>query len=214
MNDDILDKVAKLKSSHPIRQVIDRRLVEFSRFRNDSITNEELFLELSFCLMTANFSASGGLKIQNALGDKLINLGVDELAGELARLGHRFPNARAKYIFEARNHLSIIKEIIFNKNGHDLRDWFFDNVLGLGMKESSHFLRNIGFVDFAIVDFHIIDILSEHGLIESIPRGKGISKKKYLEIEEVLKELGKKLSMNMAELDLYLWYLETGKVLK
>jgi len=47
-----------------------------------------------------------------------------------------------------------------------------------------------------------------------IKRPKTITPKKYLEIEEVLRKLGKKVKLNLAELDLYLWYLETGKVLK
>jgi N-glycosylase/DNA lyase len=41
-----------------------------------------------------------------------------------------------------------------------------------------------------------------------------MTKKKYLEIEEILKKIGDRLNLNMAELDLYLWYLETGKILK
>jgi len=41
-----------------------------------------------------------------------------------------------------------------------------------------------------------------------------MTKRKYHEIEEVLMSLGEDLNLNMAELDLYLWYLETGKVLK
>jgi N-glycosylase/DNA lyase len=35
-----------------------------------------------------------------------------------------------------------------------------------------------------------------------------------LEIEEVLKELSEKTNINLGELDLYLWYEETGKILK
>ena len=44
--------------------------------------------------------------------------------------------------------------------------------------------------------------------------GKWVAKKKYLEIEEILKEIGKQLNLSLAELDLYLWYMETGKILK
>ena len=69
----ILDRVVELKSS-PMREVIDKRLSEFSYFRSNDVSNEELFCELAFCLMTANFSASGGLKIQNALGKELVIL--------------------------------------------------------------------------------------------------------------------------------------------
>ena len=45
-------------------------------------------------------------------------------------------------------------------------------------------------------------------------KGKVLKRKEYCEIESVLEELGKKVNLNLAELDLYLWYLETGKVLK
>ena len=40
------------------------------------------------------------------------------------------------------------------------------------------------------------------------------NKTKYLEIEEILRKIAEKLNLNLGELDLFLWYLETGKVLK
>jgi len=85
------------------------------------------------------------------------------------------------------------------------------NVKGLGYKEASHFLRNTGKKNLAIIDFHIIDLLERHRLIE---KPKTISKARYLEIEDVLRKLGTKAGLNQSELDLYLWYMETGKVLK
>ena len=72
-------------------------------------------------------------------------------------------------------------------------------------------LRNIGYKKLAIIDFHIIDILEKYGLIE---KPKTMTKNKYLEIEDILKKLAKKVNLSLAELDLYLWYKETGKVLK
>ena len=92
-----------------------------------------------------------------------------------------------------------------------MREWIVKHIKGLGYKEASHFLRNIGFDDYAIIDFHIVDILEKHKLIR---KPKTMTKKRYLEIEKVLQEIGSKSKMTMAELDLYLWYLETGKVLK
>ena len=47
-----------------------------------------------------------------------------------------------------------------------------------------------------------------------IKKPKKLDKKVYLEIEKKLKEIAKKTKTNLAELDLYLWYMETGKVLK
>jgi N-glycosylase/DNA lyase len=63
----------------------------------------------------------------------------------------------------------------------------------------------------AIIDFHIVDLLVKYDLIE---KPKSMTKKKYLEIENVLRQLGRELHLDMAKLDLYLWYKETGKVLK
>ncbi|MDX1799069.1 MAG: N-glycosylase, partial [Candidatus Lokiarchaeia archaeon] len=93
----------------------------------------------------------------------------------------------------------------------NLREWIVKNVKGIGYKEASHFLRNIGYTEYAIVDFHIVDLLVKYNIIE---KPKTMTKSKYLEIEKVLKSIGKELELNMAELDLYLWYLETGKILK
>ncbi|MEM2743849.1 MAG: N-glycosylase, partial [Nitrososphaerota archaeon] len=62
-----------------------------------------------------------------------------------------------------------------------------------------------------ILDFHIIDLLAKYGLIE---KPKTLTRKRYLEIEKILKEIAEKLNINLAELDLYLWYLSTGKILK
>jgi len=67
-------------------------------------------------------------------------------------------------------------------------------------KEASHFLRNIGSTNLAIIDFHIINLLINYGLIE---KPKTITCKKYLEIEGLLREIADKLDLNLAELDLY-----------
>ena len=92
-----------------------------------------------------------------------------------------------------------------------MRKWLAENVKGVGYKEASHFLRNIGFSNLAIIDFHIIDILAKYKLIQ---KPKTLTKRKYLEIENLLRRIAKKLSISLAELDLYLWYMETGKIVK
>ncbi len=209
---DIFDRVVALKS-HPINETIVQRLKEFDFFKENISDSNKIFLELCFCLMTANFQAEKSMSIQKELGKGFHFMSEDDLAKKLKVMGHRFWPQVAQRIVLARKHIPILSNILKEKRGLDLRQWFVDNVYGLGMKESSHFLRNIGFRDYAIIDFHIVDILVEHGLIDK-PKSKGITQKKYLEIEKVLQDLGKKLGMSMSELDLRLWYLETGKVLK
>lgn len=192
-----------------MKKTVDARVSEFAELgRKDE---RALFSEMCFCILTANYSAEGGMRIQTAIGDGFVTLPEATLALRLRELGHRYPNVRAKYIVEARKHLGSLKRIVSSSEGASLREWLAKNVKGLGYKEASHFLRNVGFTDVAILDFHIIDILERCG---AVVRPKTLTRNKYIEIENILKKFASKIGVNLAELDLYLWYLETGKVLK
>jgi N-glycosylase/DNA lyase len=206
---DLLEHAKRLKKSE-VKKLIDSRIKEFKGICKKSDKN--IFNELCFCILTANFNAERGIKIQKEMGNGFSKLSREKLAKKLKELGHRYPNTRAEYISEARQHRGSLKEKISSfEHERELREWLVKNVKGLGYKEASHFLRNIGFENLAIIDFHIIDILERHDLIR---RPKTLTKGKYLEIEDLLRIIAKKLGMNLAELDLYLWYAETGKVLK
>ena len=47
-----------------------------------------------------------------------------------------------------------------------------------------------------------------------IKRPKTLNRARYLEIEKVLENIAQKTKLTLDELDLYLWFLETGKILK
>lgn len=205
----LIRSVNRLKKT-PIKKIIDGRILSFKKLGKKNA--DEIFKELCFCIMTANFSADRGIEIQKKIGDGFLSCGEAAMAKKLKTFGHRFPNARAKYIVEARKHKSSLMEKLRSlKDDNAVREWIAQNIKGLGLKESSHFLRNIGRDDCAIIDFHIVDILADHGIIK---KPKTLTRKTYLEIESVLKKMAEKLGLTLAQLDLYLWYLETGKVLK
>jgi len=195
----LIEEIQKLQKGK-ISKIIEKKFLEFK----EAGTKDEnsIFNELCFCLMTANFNAKRAIEIQDKIGNGFSNLSLEDLQKVLKKYGHRFPNARAGYIFEARTH----------KHSLNLkRDWLVDNIKGLGFKESSHFLRNIGFDNYAIIDFHIVDILVDNGIVK---KPKTLNKKNYLLIESKLSMLAKKLNLTLSELDLYLWYMETGTILK
>jgi N-glycosylase/DNA lyase len=206
--DDLINKIKILKQSE-INKIVGKRIQEFKNLNKKS--NDELFKELCFCILTANFSAEKSIKIQNEIGECFLTDSCDIISKKLKDHGHRFPNMRAKYISNSMKCKNKLKEVVQFYNTYEIRDWIVKNVKGIGYKESSHFLRNIGFDNFAIIDFHIIDILTNHNLIT---KPKSLTKKKYLEIENLLKEIALKTNLTLAELDLYLWYMETGKILK
>ncbi|MBE0519826.1 N-glycosylase/DNA lyase [Candidatus Bathyarchaeota archaeon] len=205
----LLESIQNLKNSE-VKNLVDTRLREFKEIGNGS--SDEIFEELCFCILTANFNAERSMKIQMEIGDGFLSFSKSDLAKKLRELGHRFPNRRAKYIVDARKHKNILKDVVETfDDDNELREWIVKNVKGIGYKEASHFLRNIGCTSFAIIDFHIIDVLTKHNIIE---KPKVLTKRKYLEIEDLLREIAGKSNVSLAELDLYLWYMETGKILK
>lgn len=197
---------------HPIIQnlekpeIIKTRLQEFQELRKQD--NNSWFSELCFCILTANSQAARAIAIQEALGpEKFLKLSQEELANTIKNFGHRFYNNKAKYIVEARKYKDI-KNIIFNLTGKQAREWLAKNIKGIGYKEASHFLRNLGWHDIAIIDRHILKFMLNNNLINNIP--KTITPKIYINFEKILEDIDPKLD----QLDLILWYHMTGKVLK
>ncbi len=204
----LIQKIQELKKTQ-IKNQIDKRIQEFKSINKKS--NDEIFKELCFCILTANYNAEKTIKIQNEIGDCFVSDNQNELQEKLKTYGHRFPNKRAEYIHKAKNCKDKLNEVVSFHDKKAIREWLVNNVKGLGYKETSHLLRNLGFDDYAIIDFHIIDILVENNVIQ---RPKTLTKNHYLEIENTLRILAQKTNLTLAELDLYLWYMETGKILK
>jgi N-glycosylase/DNA lyase len=206
---DLITSIQKLKKTKTAKE-ISTKIKEFETVGKKS--NKEIYIELCYCLLTANFNAKKSVDIQNKIGLGFTTFSLDQLSNKLKEYGHRFPNTRANFIYLSRTYKDNLKEELFkNKTEENKREWLVKNIKGLGYKEASHFLRNIGYKDLAIIDFHIIDILVDNKKIE---KPKTITKQKYLEIENILRKLAKKVNLSLAELDLYLWFLETGKIYK
>ena len=205
----MVEKIIELKKS-PLKKEIDNRINEFKSL--NSRDSREWFSELCFCLLTANTSAELGLKVQKELGFEGFanNKNEEELALKLKRAGYRFYNKRAHYIFMANKFKSNLKEIILSNNNK--RDWLVNNFKGLGFKEASHFLRNIGFLDYAILDKHVLRVLEEHGIIDFVP--KSLNKNNYELIEKKLALVCEETNTTQGELDLYLWSMKTGRIIK
>ncbi len=200
--------ITNLKNSDT-RQKINQRIQEFKR--TDTYSAEELFSELCFCILTANFNSERTIHIHRNLRSSFITGTKKSLEKKLRKHGYRFPRTRAAYIVDARSKKDILPTIIHTSDQEKRRDWLAQNIPGIGYKEASHFLRNIGYDDYAIIDFHILDILERYHLITT---PKTLTTKKYKEIETILRTLATQTHLTLAELDLYLWYLETGTILK
>lgn len=172
-------------------------------------SKEKIFLELCFCILVANCSVKKVLEIWKKVG-KGFYLPEKSLRKKLKKLGYRFYNKRANYIVLARKSIKEICIILKSKNEEEIRSWLVKNIKGIGWKEASHFLRNLGFKNFAILDRHVLKVLKRFKIINKIP--KSLSKKEYIKIEKILKKIADKINISLAELDLYLFYLNTEKI--
>ncbi len=209
---------------------VKQRIDEFKRLRNEGITHydfrpflnleldADIFSELCFCILTANSSASMGIRLQKEIGiDGFKSMDLEELTQIISKHGHRFARQRAERIVKAREVFEDVLELVQSaKSGKEIRDLLSDprskyKVQGFGLKEASHFLRNIGFDDVAIIDRHVLRYLKERNLI---PDQKTLTRRIYLTAEEKLGEICSKLNLTQAELDLYIFYIKTKKVLK
>jgi N-glycosylase/DNA lyase len=133
---------------------------------------------------------------------------------------HRWPEARGAYVYETREYLREhcglrMRRLLEGfQTADERRDFFAANrgVRGLGYKEASHFLRNVGYRGYAILDKHILARLAELEVIEG-PRPAS-TKKKYVALEEKMKLFAERIAIDFDELDLLLWYTKTGEILK
>jgi len=169
-----------------------------------------LRLELAFCISVANSRALNGLIFQNSIMEwELMDRGVVERVLKSSRI--RFYDRKAEYITKSIQKFNLISNVL-DRDVYVAREWLVENVDGLGYKEASHFLRNIGRDDVAIIDRHILSFLHKNNYIDKIPGN--LSRKTYLEIEKIMERIADENNLSLAQLDLYLWYYETGKILK
>lgn len=207
-------KVKKLQADPRVRKMVDDRMNDFRAVHE--MDTYKWYEELVYCLLTAFASALMGQKCVDALccDNTLLEGSEEDIRVCLVETGHRFPNKRAEYVYNTQHLAPTIKETIQGfEDSKEARAWLVENIKGFGWKEASHYLRNIGYFDLAIIDRHIINNLVEHKIIDLDPK-KGLTKKRYLAVEKILDHLADELDMLPGELDLYMWYRKTGKVLK
>lgn len=199
------------KIYNEIKGKIDNRLNEF----NDILKNgkeDDFIYEFIFCLLTPQSKAKMCDKAVKNLRKNFNNESLEKLL-----FGVRFKNKKSEYIKEFLEKIKkykSFKELILSfENDEQRRDFLVKNFKGIGLKEASHFLRNIGLGEnLAILDRHILKNLKEIGIIDEIP--KSLSNKKYKEIEEKMRLFANEIGIDMKSLDFILWYKETREVFK
>lgn len=208
-NKEKVDEIFKIYKE--IKEKIDNRLNEFNNILKNG-KEDDFIYEFIFCLLTPQSKAKMCDKAVKNLRKNFNNESLENLL-----FGVRFKNKKSEYIKEFLEKIKkykSFKELILSfENDEQRREFLVKNFKGIGLKEASHFLRNIGLGDdLAILDRHILKNLKEIGIIDEIP--KSLSNKKYREIEDKMRLFAYEIGIDMKSLDFILWYKETREVFK
>lgn len=201
---------------------IRRRLEDF-----ESVQPEEWFWEFAYGLLTPqsrarhadivirllrerDFLVRGGqivdilrtpewyIRFHNVKAERLERLRAswNDVAAFLHMVCQQLPDRGRTHINEART----------------VRDELVARIVGYGIKEASHVLRNIGWRNLAIIDRHLITNLSELGVFDSGVRLH--STRQYHTLESTFAEWCSSHGYDMDEIDLLFWSEQTGEILK
>ena len=213
--------IDRLRATHATRRKeIRARLTEFDQVWN-SKSDARLWEEMVYCIFTAGASASSGMIAVDAVKPLLDSGSRIAITRALKKPpAYRFHNVRAEHVVATRKFLRtnfsmrLRDQLESFGNPAERRDWLArtPGIKGLGYKEASHFLRNIGFKGYGILDKHIIRCLAELGVLDSAK--PPTTRARYLASESLMKHFANEIGINFDELDLALWSMKTGKILK
>lgn len=203
----------------------------------NEMSETQLWKELCLCILSSNvpyelaLSAFWHLRNMQLLNSQWMiecDTATQQIARELSKpiylprkkngshRKYRFPNIRARNIVNAA-------EVLYQKDypllwilrnyrqDQVVRDFLVRNIPGIGLKQASHFLRNIGYSNsLAIIDSHIISFLIDVGAIHRKKIGS-VTPKVYIELETVIQDLSESLDLNLSIFDMAIWRYMRGK---
>jgi N-glycosylase/DNA lyase len=201
-------------------RLIDEKLKAFRRIWEQG-GDECIFEELCYCLCTSREKAANALKAVAALKEKnlLLKGGAEKVAVVLKKSGIAlYPQKAEKIILNRKIFYPGTKEKIHRQflslsSIFEARKELADQIPGIGLKEASHFLRNIGFgSETCILDTHVINQLLEYGVIPEKP--KTLTRKRYYAIEAAMIHFAGKEGIPLDALDLVFMFKENPEISK
>lgn len=186
------------------------RLAEFKR-----VQPSEYFYELCYCICTPQSKAVAAFQVQNKLkAADFYNHPFDPVDILLHKEHYiRFHNQKSERLLMIREQFPQVMSIIESSTTPQVKRLELNALItGMGMKECSHYLRNIGFSGLTILDRHILKHLVIANVYQELPKISSV--KQYLSVEEKFLEFAGMISIPIDEMDLLFWSFENGNILK
>ena len=186
-------------------------------FTLEDLDDTKLFYQIVFCLLTPAGNAKQTDKAVQKLQEiDYFNKAIDDITlYSCIKPYVRFPRQKAirlhSFKRSAKNFIKGLRATMKTQtDSFMLRDYLILRVKGFGYKAASHFLRNLGIQNLAIIDTHVLKYRSYF-----MPKNKRYyepsNPKRYLEIEKYFAEWAiKEFNLSPAHLDWFLWNFESG----
>lgn len=184
-----------------------------------------LWWELSSCILSSQVPYSLATAAADALDHKgllynqvrhdqieelIFNVLSKPLSVEGTRRKYRFPAAKAGQLATTYQRIRNEADCLVNlldrfATAPEARRWLIENAPGLGPKQASMFLRNIGVsYDLAILDRHVLDYMELVGL--RAPRARTVlSLPSYIDTEDLLRDHAADTQCPVGILDWAIW---------
>jgi N-glycosylase/DNA lyase len=184
-------------------------LPQFSKVSEPSL----IWTELVFCIVSSQERTTRARLAANLIGGRmsehkiLTGFGsVEEILAE-TQVRLRFHNRKIEHICASWERFQSNSLELLDPERHftcesDARDFVMSEFSGLGPKQASMFLRNIGYGNsLAVIDSHVAWTVE---VVFGIPDGNK-NWKKYLETEQALRYFADGIDLTVAALDVILW---------
>lgn len=217
--EDVLSKYEELKESCQFKE------------KWTQMNDAELWEEICLCILSSNvpyelaqssflhLRDKGFLDVNRIIETpKMLEAIAEELAKGIyhprkkdgALRKYRFPNTKARDIVDSahsiqKKNISLEEMLKSNPGEKSLRKTLSNDFKGLGLKQASHFLRNIGFSrKLAIIDTHVISFLNMLNGATGVEPSM-VTPTIYLKLETSFLELCELLELDPAVFDYAIW---------
>jgi N-glycosylase/DNA lyase len=175
----------------------------FKSFKKNLNDRETVFYNMCFAICAPQAKFSKNLLVVAKLRElDFYNKNIeDDVLVDIVK-NVRF-HRKAKYLKTAKTRFSEIFAVLNSNalNSFDKRDMLVKLIPGVGLKAASHFMRNLGYEDFAIIDTHILKFLGAKS-----PKNR----KEYLNLEYKFVILSTVNNLTPGMADAYVWKVYSG----
>lgn len=182
------------------KAALDKVFAHFGKEKYDV----DIFYCMVFCLCAPQTTFKGNMKVNAILREMdYYNVDISQKVLEELLKPVRYNVTKAKFLKAARERFKSVLEVVRDKEfftPYEKREKLMKLIKGFGYKTTSHFMRNCGDQELAIIDVHVLKFLKTYG----------VEDKDYKKLEAEFQRIAREEGVTTAQLDAIVWQRYSG----